>query len=164
MQKLALRLCPSCTWVKSTLQSKCSKVKCLPILIFSHILRIRSFLCGISSACHFMLSAIASKTYYNIESWLSLPGAILFYGVISLIGYFFFKINLFSEFMAFHVYVFCIRFIVMFFIMPETEQRSLEDIERHYSDNIKGLTDIHIRKHSERLLKIDDVQISENIN
>lgn len=36
----------------------------------------------------------------------------------------------------------------MFFIMPETEQRSLEDIEIHYSDNTKGITDIHIRKHS----------------
>lgn len=33
--------------------------------------------------------------------------------------------------------------------MPETEQRSLEDIERHYSDNTKGLTDRHIRKQSE---------------
>lgn len=35
----------------------------------------------------------------------------------------------------------------MFKIMPETEQRSLEDIEFHYSDNNKGLTDIHIAKH-----------------
>lgn len=34
----------------------------------------------------------------------------------------------------------------MYFILPETEQRSLEDIELHYSDNTKGLTDIRIRK------------------
>lgn len=39
------------------------------------------------------------------------------------------------------------RFVVMFFILPETEQRSLEDIELHYSDNTKGITDIRIRKH-----------------
>ena len=45
-------------------------------------------------------------------------------------------------------YVLFFRFIVLFFIMPETEQRSLEDIEIHYSDNSKGLTDIHIRKQS----------------
>lgn len=37
-----------------------------------------------------------------------------------------------------------LRFFVMFFIMPETEQRSLEDIELHYSDNSKGITDIDI--------------------
>lgn len=32
--------------------------------------------------------------------------------------------------------------------MPETEQRSLEEIERHYSDNTKGITDIYIPKSS----------------
>lgn len=30
--------------------------------------------------------------------------------------------------------------------MPETEQRSLEDIERHYSDNTKTLFDVYIPK------------------
>lgn len=35
----------------------------------------------------------------------------------------------------------------MYKIMPETENYSLEDIESHYSDNTKGLTDIHITKH-----------------
>lgn len=39
------------------------------------------------------------------------------------------------------------RFIVMYNIMPETEKRSLEDIEYHYSDNTKGLTDIDIANH-----------------
>lgn len=36
--------------------------------------------------------------------------------------------------------------ITMYFIMSETEQRSLEDNERNYSDNFKGNTDIQIRK------------------
>lgn len=36
----------------------------------------------------------------------------------------------------------------MYFIMPDTEQRSLEDIELHYSDKTKGMTDIHIEKRS----------------
>lgn len=30
-------------------------------------------------------------------------------------------------------------------MLPETEQRSLEDIELHYSDNKKSLFDINIR-------------------
>lgn len=33
----------------------------------------------------------------------------------------------------------------MYFIMPETEHRSLEDIELHYSDNNKTIFDINIR-------------------
>lgn len=32
----------------------------------------------------------------------------------------------------------------MFFIMPETEHRSLEEIELHYSDNSRSITDINI--------------------
>lgn len=47
----------------------------------------RSFLCGLSLASHYALSAIATKTYYNLEMWLSLPGAILLYGLNSVIGY-----------------------------------------------------------------------------
>lgn len=53
------------------------------------IFRSRTFLCGIATANQYVLASIATKTYYDIEMWLSLPGAILFYGVISLIGYFF---------------------------------------------------------------------------
>lgn len=34
----------------------------------------------------------------------------------------------------------------MYFYMPETENRTLEDIELHFSDNKRKLTDIRIRK------------------
>lgn len=37
------------------------------------------------------------------------------------------------------------RYVLMFSILPETEHRSLQDIELHYSDNKKGLFDIDIR-------------------
>lgn len=60
----------------------------------------------------------AKKTYYNLETTLSLPGVSLFYCIISGIG-----------------------LIVMYLILPETEDRSLEDIELHFSDNSKNLTD-----------------------
>lgn len=36
----------------------------------------------------------------------------------------------------------------MYFILPETEQRSLADIELHYSDNTKGITETYIPKKS----------------
>lgn len=50
------------------------------------ISRLRSFLCGIATFVQYILIAIATKTYYNIEMWLSLPGAVAFYGTISVIG------------------------------------------------------------------------------
>lgn len=37
------------------------------------------------------------------------------------------------------------RYVLMYFILPETEHRSLQDIELHYSDKEKGLFDIDIR-------------------
>lgn len=36
----------------------------------------------------------------------------------------------------------------MYLILPETEGRTLEDIEVHFSDNHKRITDRHIVKHS----------------
>lgn len=38
------------------------------------------------------------------------------------------------------------RWIVMYFILPETEDRTLEDIELHFSDNNRKLTDRNIAK------------------
>ena len=37
-------------------------------------------------------------------------------------------------------------FIFIYFYLPETEQRTLEDIELHFSDNNKKLKDIKIPK------------------
>lgn len=37
-------------------------------------------------------------------------------------------------------------FIAIYLVLPETEERSLEEIEAHFSDKTKGLFDINIRK------------------
>lgn len=50
-----------------------------------------------------------------------MPGVSLFYSTLSFIG-----------------------LIVMYLILPETEGRSLEDIELHYSDDSKKITDRQI--------------------
>lgn len=41
---------------------------------------------------------------------------------------------------------FTFSFAVMYLILPETEGRSLQDIELHYSDGNKRLTDIEIKR------------------
>lgn len=40
-------------------------------------------------------------------------------------------------------------FVLLYKIMPETENRTLEDIEMHFSDNSKKLTDRKIAKQDE---------------
>lgn len=58
-----------------------------------------------------------------MEMALSLPGATLLFSIITGAG-----------------------LIVMYLILPETEGRTLEDIELHFSDDSKKLTDRKIAK------------------
>lgn len=92
---------------------------------FAQYFRSRAFASGLVAAVNYLLAFAATKTYYDLETFLSLPGVILFYGIIGIIG-----------------------FIAMYYTLPETEQRSLEDIERHFSDNNRSIMDIHIKIHS----------------
>lgn len=58
--------------------------------------RLRSMLCSITTADRYVFSAISTKVFYNIETWLSLPGAAAFYGFISFAGYHYTELNYFS--------------------------------------------------------------------
>lgn len=82
---------------------------------------------GITAASNYLFAFAATKTYLNLEMTLSMPGVTLFYCIISVIG-----------------------FIVMYQILPETEGRSLEDIELHFSNNSLKLTDRNIPKTSSK--------------
>ncbi|XP_031629200.1 facilitated trehalose transporter Tret1-like [Contarinia nasturtii] len=78
---------------------------------------------GIAAAMHFIFGFISRRTYYDLETTLSLPGVSLLFACISFIG-----------------------LILTYNILPETENRSLEDIELHFSDSSKGITDRKIIK------------------
>ncbi|EAA01784.5 AGAP001236-PA [Anopheles gambiae str. PEST] len=95
----------------------------VPWILLSEVFpfRNRSLACGITAALHYVMSFVTTKTYFNLESALSLPGVILFYGVMGMVG------------LAF-----------VYFFLPETEKRTLEDIELYFSDNKRKLTDIYI--------------------
>lgn len=89
--------------------------------------RARGMAAGISAAINYIMAFVATKTYYNLEMLLSMPGITLFYCVIASMG-----------------------LILMYNILPETENRSFEDIELHFSDESKKITDWYIpRKHNE---------------
>lgn len=66
---------------------------------------------------------ISIKTYYDLETALSMPGITLLNCIIAAFG-----------------------FILTYKTMPNTENCTLEDIEVHFSDNSKGITDRHINK------------------
>lgn len=89
------------------------------------LFRSRGIATGVTAAGCYVMAFIASKTYYNLETFLSLPGVSMFYAIVGLIG-----------------------LIVGYFIIPETENRSLEDIELHFSDNSRNLTDRRIQKNA----------------
>lgn len=85
--------------------------------------RSRGVASGLAAALNYFMGFITKKTYYNLETNLSMPGVSLLYCIICGVG-----------------------LVVMYQILPETEDRSLEDIELHFSDNSKKLTDRKIAK------------------
>lgn len=78
---------------------------------------------GITAALNYIMAFCTTKSYYNIETYMSLFGLIALYAVVDIIG-------------LFYIYMY----------LPETERRTLEEIELHFSDNDKKLSDIKIRK------------------
>lgn len=83
--------------------------------------RSRGLATGISAGLNYVFAFIATKTYLNVERDLGLSGAPWFYAAFALTGA-----------------------IILYFILPETEGRTLEDIERHYSERGRRITDLNI--------------------
>lgn len=89
---------------------------------------------------------IASKTFYILEILLTLPGLCILYGCIGVVGYAIENIAFYSfKFMN----RFCVcfqncRFIGMYLTLPETEGRTLEDVENYFADRKRRFNDIHI--------------------
>lgn len=89
--------------------------------------RTRGVATGLTAALSYVLSFISTKIYYNLETAFSLPGVALFNCIIIAFG-----------------------LVLMYKILPETENRTLEDIETHFADKTKKLTDRKILKKSKR--------------
>lgn len=85
--------------------------------------RVRGVATGLAVAVDYFLRFFAIKTYYDFETSLSMPGFALFNCFITGFG-----------------------FILMYKILPKVENRSLEEIELHFSDNSKKITDWKIAR------------------
>lgn len=96
----------------------------LKIVNFGFFLnRSRGMATGFTAALNYVLGFIATKSYFNLETTLSMPGVALFNSIVIAFG-----------------------LVLMYKILPETENRTLEDIEMHFSDKSKKLTDRTISK------------------
>lgn len=86
--------------------------------------RTKGLIAGIAAAVNYTMGFATVKTYQDLEKALSLPGIALFYSAIAICG-----------------------LILMYQIMPETEGFTLDEIETHFSDDSKAITDWKIPKH-----------------
>lgn len=64
-------------------------ISSVPYILLSEIFpfKSRSFYCGLAGAENQLFAFFATKTYYNLERSLSLPGVICFYGAIGVVGF-----------------------------------------------------------------------------
>lgn len=65
---------------------------------------------------------MTAKTYLNVEQWLSIAGAFVLYGTLTAVG-----------------------LGILYHILPETEGKTLAEIEHFFSDKTRKITDRHIR-------------------
>lgn len=101
--------------------------------------RSRGIASSLAAALNYVFGFITKKIYFSLETTLSLPGTALFYCLICGIG-----------------------LIFMYNVLPETENRSLEEIELHFADNAKTLCDRNIRKKSDVFADNNDMLLQEN--
>lgn len=97
---------------------------------------------GITAACNYLFVFTATKTYLSLEQTFALSGSFLCYGLFGVIGYGFDNSEIFLNNDALLI----VSFIVHFFVFPETEGRTLEEIEMYFSDTGRSLFDRNIRR------------------
>ncbi|XP_046674632.1 facilitated trehalose transporter Tret1-like [Homalodisca vitripennis] len=83
----------------------------IPWMLISEVFPIqgRGIAGGVSAACGYSFIFIVTKFYINLEQWFSMWGALLVYAVVGLWG-----------------------IIYLYFCLPETEGKTLQDIEPYF--------------------------------
>ncbi|KAG5329972.1 TRET1 protein, partial [Acromyrmex heyeri] len=94
-------------------------LRTLPWILAGEVfpVKVRSSATGAAGMIAYIMASIANKTFLYMENSMSLPGTIFFYSMINLVGL-------------------CLLYV----ILPETEGRTLQEIEEHYA-GIQNLKD-----------------------
>lgn len=100
--------------------------------------RVRGTATGLVSALSNVLGFALNKAYYNLDVTLSLPGVALFSCITIGSG-----------------------IVLMYKILPETTNRSLEDIELHFANKSKKITDRKIPTTKLSVLDVNKLNTTE---
>lgn len=94
-------------------------IKLIPWMLIGEVFpaSVRSGASGISSGTGYMFGFLANKLFLRMLATMTLPGTFWFYSAVALVGA-----------------------VVLYFILPETEGRTLLEIEQHFSGG-KQLSD-----------------------
>uniref|UniRef100_A0A1B0DJE9 Major facilitator superfamily (MFS) profile domain-containing protein n=1 Tax=Phlebotomus papatasi TaxID=29031 RepID=A0A1B0DJE9_PHLPP len=102
-------------------------IAAIPWMLLSEVFpfKSRGLATGITAALNYVLAFLTTKTYLNVERSMGLHGAAWLYGSIG-----------------------AFAFVFVYFYLPETEKRTLEEIELHFSAKGQKLRDIEIQRKS----------------
>ncbi|XP_015186014.1 PREDICTED: facilitated trehalose transporter Tret1-like isoform X2 [Polistes dominula] len=94
-------------------------IRLLPWILAGEVfpVKVRSSATGAVGSMGYIFMSIANKTFLYMKSGMTLSGTLLFYALIN-----------------------CIGGIILYYILPETEGRTLREIEEHYA-GIQNLKD-----------------------
>ncbi|XP_043796666.1 facilitated trehalose transporter Tret1-like [Apis laboriosa] len=101
-------------------------IRLLPWVLAGEVfpVNVRSSATGISGSIGYIFNSISNKIFLYMVNGMSLPGTFFFYALINFVGG-----------------------ILLYFILPETEGRSLKEIEEHYA----GIQSLKTRPKKEKL-------------
>ncbi|KAK4880570.1 hypothetical protein RN001_008716 [Aquatica leii] len=88
-------------------------IRVLPWILLSEIFphETRAMGCGIGSAIFYLIAFLANKVFLRLTLYLQFAGVCWFYAAISVFG-----------------------FIIMYFFLPETEGKDLQDVINHFAE------------------------------
>ncbi|XP_059619775.1 facilitated trehalose transporter Tret1-like [Phlebotomus argentipes] len=100
-------------------------IAAVPWMLLSEVFpfKSRGFATGTTAALNYIMAFLTTKTYLNVENNLGLHGAAWLYGTVG-----------------------ALALVFGYFYLPETENRTLEEIELHFSTKGKSLADIDIKQ------------------
>ncbi|KAI4501298.1 hypothetical protein M0802_003671 [Mischocyttarus mexicanus] len=105
------------TWIPTTLMIAAAflshtGIRLLPWILAGEVfpVKVRSSATGVAGSIGYIWMSIANKTFLYMKASMSLSGTLFFYALINFLGG-----------------------IVLYYILPETEGRTLREIEEHYA-------------------------------
>ncbi|KAF7996392.1 hypothetical protein HCN44_002024 [Aphidius gifuensis] len=105
------------TWIPTTFLIGSAFLSHMGIRLLAWILagevfpvKVRAFATGAAASIGYIFTSIVNKSFLDMSSGLGLSGTFLFYAGVNLFG-----------------------LIILYFLLPETEGRTLQEIEEHYA-------------------------------